>query len=192
MIPYDSIYGNYRTRTFSDIFDSLDEFTAWLTSEDNAFGTEIRQLLTDNDLRLIYGLLYAKYGNSHIASSSEDQFIWQVASIIYQKAPLWKKKTDVQKKLREMTDADLQLGTKQIVNHSNNPSTAPSTATLEELTTIDQQNTMTYKKSKLEGYANLLLLLRDDPTDEFLSYFKRLFLVIVEPQEPLWYVSDGN
>lgn len=61
----------------------------------------------------------------------------------------------MQNELRTMSDDDLIKGSKQIVNHSYNPSTAPSTATLEELTTINEQNTNNYKRSKLDAYAFL-------------------------------------
>ena len=54
-----------------------------------------------------------------------------------------------------MSEDDLVKGSKQIVNHSYNPSTAPSTSTLEELTTINEQNTNNYKKGKLDAYAFL-------------------------------------
>lgn len=33
-------------------------------------------------------------------------------------------------------------------------------------------------------------MIATDVTKEFLDKFKRLFLTIVEPQEPLWYVSE--
>lgn len=61
----------------------------------------------------------------------------------------------MQNELRTMSDDDLIKGSKQIVNHSYNPSTTPSTATLEELTTINEQNTNNYKRSKLDAYAFL-------------------------------------
>ena len=35
-------------------------------------------------------------------------------------------------------------------------------------------------------------MLRSDVTEEFLGKFKRLFIYIVEPESPLWYVTDIN
>ena len=77
-----------------------------------------------------------------------------------------------------------------IFNHSFNPSSAPSTSSLEELTTINDQNTNNVKRGKLESYQALWDMIATDVTKEFIDKFKRLFLTIVEPQEPLWYVSE--
>ena len=46
------------------------------------------------------------------------------------------------------------------------------------------------KKSKAEAYAALIPFLKDNIVEDFIDKFKVLFLVVVEPQEPLWYVSD--
>lgn len=91
-----------------------------------------------------------------------------------------------------MSEDDLVKGSKQILNHSYNPSTTPSTATLEELTTINEQNTSNYKRGKIDAYSFLWDLLDTDVTNEFISKFNSLFLIIVEPQLPLWYVTDLN
>lgn len=69
--------------------------------------------------------------------------------------PAWERRLEIQDTLRTMSEDELIKGSKQIVNHSYNPSTAPSTSTLEELTTINEQNTNNYKKGKLDAYAFL-------------------------------------
>ena len=96
----------------------------------------------------------------------------------------------IQTDFRALTEDELLTGTKQINNHSYNPSTAPSTDTLDELPTINEQTSTKYKKSKMDAYANLMALLEKDVTEEFMNKFKKLFLIIVEPQLPLWYLTE--
>ena len=104
--------------------------------------------------------------------------------------PTWEKRLDVQNKLRGLTDKELIEGTKQINNHSYNPSTEPSTNDTEELPTTNEQTSTKYKKSKMDAYAILIALLETDVTEEFVAKFKKLFLSIVEPQNPLWYITE--
>lgn len=181
-----SLYGNYRTRKFTDIYPDVTTFT----NDYNNIG--IPTTITSENISTLYYLLYAKYGNSHIANSDETQFKYKLFGTVFSYGPTWEKRLDMQNELRTMSDDDLIKGSKQIVNHSYNPSTAPSTATLEELTTINEQNTNNYKRSKLDAYAFLWDLLATDVTTEFINKFKSLFLVIVEPQLPLWYLTELN
>lgn len=179
----ESLYGNYRTRKLTDVWSKHEDFIA----EYNA--AAIPTTITDTSATTLYYLLYARYGNSTILSSDENQFKYKLWSIIFQYGPTWEKRLDVQSKLRNLTDTELEQGTKMIYNHSYNPSSAPSTSTLDELTTINEQNTQSQKRNKLNSYAILMELLKTDVTEEFIGKFKKLFLVVVEPEEPLWYVE---
>lgn len=184
------LYGNYRTRSFNNIYENIDGF-----KNDFIFYSDIGlnpNLLKPESINTIFYLLCAKYGNSHIANSDESQFKLKLFSTIFQYAPYWEKKLDVQSKLRGLTEDQLLEGAKQINNHSYNPSTAPTTDTLDELPTINEQTSTKFKKSRLDGYGLLLDLLERDVTEEFINKFKKLFLVIVEPQLPLWYVTETN
>ena len=183
-------FGNYRTRTFTEIFnDGKSDITAnnFLEYYNNI---EIPKTISEASVKTLFYLLYANYGNSHIASSDENQFIYKLFTIIFQYGPAWEKRLEIQSNLRNLTDDDLATGTKMIFNHSFNPSSAPSTSSLEELTTINDQNTNNVKRGKLESYQALWDMIATDVTKEFIDRFKRLFLTIVEPQEPLWYVSE--
>lgn len=178
-----SLYGNYRTRKFTDIYESVEDF---ISSYKNC---GIPTTIQDNSAETLYYLLYARYGNSHIASSDENQFIYKLMSIIYSAGPTWEKRVEIQNALREMDISELQESAKAIYNHSYNPSTQPSTNTLEELVTINDQNVTKHKRSKLDAYAMLVNLLDTDVTSEFINRFKPLFLTIVEPECPLWYIT---
>ena len=180
----DSVYGNYRTRKFADIWPSADAFIQ------DYQASAIPQKLKTADATTLYYLLYARYGNSSIANSDENQFKYKVFSTIYIGGATWAKKQEIQDKLREMTEDEILAGTKAINNHAYNPQTAPTTDTVEELDCINEQNTTKYKKSKLDGYAMLWAILNDGVTEKFLREFRYHFLVVVEPQLPLWYVTD--
>ena len=106
--------------------------------------------------------------------------------------PTWEKRLDIQKAIRDLTLDDIRLGSKAIYNQAMNPSTEPSTSTLEEITYINQQNTTNYKKSPLDGYSMLLELLDTDVTKEFVDKFKICFKTFVSPERPIIYVSEDE
>ena len=181
---FNSVYGSYRTRTFTDIYPNVEDFI-----EDYTYNG-IKTTITLDSITTLYYLLYARYGNSHIVNSDENQFKYRLFSTIFMYGPTWEKRLDVQNKLRGLTDKELIEGTKQINNHSYNPSTEPSTSDTEELPTTNEQTSTKYKKSKMDAYAILIALLETDVTEEFVAKFKKLFLSIVEPQNPLWYITE--
>lgn len=187
-MTYNPIDGNYLTRKFKQIFTDTEHFLTEFKSSD--LGTyNTTQVLTDEELSILYALLYARYGNSTIASNDENQFKYNIYSIIFMYGPTWAKKLKVQDGLRKLTIEELQIGSKAIYNTALNPSTTPSTQTLEELNYINSQNTTNYKKSKAEAWAMLLSLLETDVTEEFIGKFKKLFITIVQPDYPLWYIT---
>lgn len=180
----DTYYGGFRTRKLTDVYVSADAFKEDL----RASGMSIE--LSDQSLINLFYLLYAKYGNSHIASSDETQFKYGLYSIVFMYGPSWEKRLEIQTKLRGLTEEEILAGGKAIYNHSFNPSTQPSTDTLEELPTINDQNTQKYKKSKLDGYGALMQLIETDVTSYFLDRFKKLFIQVLAPDYPLLYATE--
>lgn len=181
-----SLYGNYRTRTFTQIFPDANTFAAQWEA------TPFAKILDDSlPNEVLYFLLYARYGNSHIASSDENQFKYKLFSIVFQYGPTWQKELSIQQELRIANFDDFRQGTTNIVNNANNPSVEPTTQTLNELPYINQQNVSKVTRSKADGYALLLSLLKKDVTEDFIKRFQYLFLTIVEPEKPLWY-ADYN
>lgn len=179
-----SEYGNYRTKKFTDFYQTAQDFV----NDYHLCG--IPSTITDDTATTLFYLLYARYGNSHIINSDENQFKYKMFSIIFQYGPTWEKRLDIQNKLRNLTEDELMYGTKAIYNTANNPGTEPSTGSLEELPYINSQNTTGYKKSKMDAYANLLALLDTDVTEDFIKKFGKLFITILEPREPLWYTTE--
>lgn len=181
---YGSLYGSYRQLKFTDVYDSVDKFI----TDYNNIGIPIS--ITDNSAMTLFYLLYGKYANDIIASSDLNRFKYNLFSIIFQYGPTWEKNLEIQKTLRTLTDDELKAGSKQIYNHALNPSTDPGTNTDEELKYIDSQNISKNKRGTLEAYAVLIGLLKADVTQEFLTKFHRLFLQVVQPEQPLYYITE--
>lgn len=179
-----SLYGNYRQVKFTDIYPTQEEFLSdYKTSK-------IPTSISDETATTLYYLLYSRYGNSTIAASDTNRFKYDLFATIFSYGPTWEKRMDIQEKLRGLTDEELFTDHTIINNHSYNPSTAPSTSTLDELTTINEQNTQKGKRDKLSAYAMLIRTLWTDVTEQFLDKFQKLFLIILQPELPLWYATD--
>lgn len=181
-----SLYGNFRTRTFSDIFPDFETFKA--EYEGNVIPVSVP---SSTVLPVIYGLLYSRYGNSHIASSDENRFKTAVMSNIYTYGPTWWRKKQVQETLRSLTEDEILQGGYEIFNHADHPGgQIPQTSGV--LPGINSQNTSDRRAAKVDSYMRLYGILRADDTAEFLEKFQNLFLKIVEPELPLWYITDPS
>lgn len=184
LMPYNSNFGSFMTPTLQDIWPDEQSFS------DDYNANQINHTLKAATVTQIYYLLYAQYGNNNIASTDVNQFKYQVFSIMFTHGLTWERKVEIQASLRGLTNAQLEAGTKMIVNHAYNPDTTPGVTDVEELTYISEQNSTNTKRGSLEAYNALIMLLENDLTTDFLSRFKALFLRIVYPQAPLWYESE--
>lgn len=176
----------YSTALFTDVWADKESFLADYSN------LGIPTTISVDNASTLYYLLYAKYGNNPIANRDEEQFKYKIFSIVFQYGPTWEKRLSIQDKLREIKDEDLIIGGKAIYNAALNPSTAPSTGSLDELTYINSQNTTNYKKSKMDAYAQLWELLKTDVTGDFINKFKVCFKQFVAPEKPLIYVTDDG
>lgn len=181
-----SLYGSYRQVKFTEVYESAESFLA------DYGGIGLPKTISDKTATTLFYLLYGRFGNDVIASSDTNRFKYRLFSIVWQYGPAWEKKLDIQKKLRDMTEADILTGSRQIYNNATHPATEPGTNTDEELEYIDSQNVTKAKRGKLEGYALLLQLIDTDVTQEFLNKFQKLFLTVVQPEEPLYYITEDD
>lgn len=177
----------YSTELFVDIWDDVDEFKTDLAA--SPFAGCISTSNPDN-VSVVFYLLYARYGNNPIANQDINQWKFKIFSVIFQYGPTWQKRLELQAKIRSLTDDDLLTGSKAIHNHAFNPSTTPSTSSLTELTYINDQQTSSFKKNKLDAYTQQWDMLETDVTEEFLNKFKKCFKNFVSPEKPLLYVTD--
>lgn len=178
-----SLYGSYRTRSFSDIFPSYTEFaTAFRASGLNT------SVLKDSNLIILYYELYAQYGNSHIASSDENQFKYKMFMIILNKGLIWQKNLDIQAKLRLLTDDQILQSAKYLSSHAFNPGDGGTKVTNGE-TILDYINDQSATKQSGPYIASMMAYMESlvDVTSAFIAEFKKLFLTIVNPEIPLLY-----
>lgn len=181
---YKSLYGNYRQVKFTEVYPDATTFVNDYTT------SSIPTTISNKTATTLYYLLYSRYGNSVIASSDTNRFKYDLFATIFSYAPTWEKRLEVQEKLRDLSDAELFTGQTTINNHSFNPGTAPSTGTLDELTAINEQVTQKGKRDKLTAYVELSRALWTDVTEQFLDKFQKLFLIILQPELPLWYATE--
>ncbi len=111
---------------------------------------------------------------------------------MFQYGPSWEKKLEIQEKLRALSDEEIAKGSKAIYNTALNPSSEPTTQSLEELQYINSQNTTNYKKSKMDAFTQLWGLIDTDVTGDFINRFKVCFKQFVRPEKPLLYVTDND
>ena len=180
-----SYYGGYRSRTFSQIFPDVNTFL------DTYENSQLKRVMTkDLTLETIYYMLYAHYANSHICSSDENQFKYYLLTLIYQYGPGTSKRLQIQNRLIQMTDEEMLRGSKAIYNHAFNPNTAPTTSSLEELPTINDQNVTNYQRAYMDAAANVMGILEENFLDAFIHKFKILFIKVTAPDYPLLYETE--
>ena len=188
---YPELMPSYETKTFSEVFPSYEVFKTDYAS----FAPLIAGVATplaEASVKSTFYLLYARYGNNPIVNYDVTQFKMKLISVMVTYGPTWEKKKSIQKDLRSLSEADILQGAKQIYNHAYNPSTEPSTAQLEELEHINDQNVTNNKKSKMEAYSILWANLHVDATDEYLNKFKNCFSRFVGDQCPRLFVLEED
>lgn len=181
-----SLYGNYRNRTFSDIFPSYSDFY------EEAKECPLTSNLAVDGIQQTFYLLYANYGNSVIASSDETQFKYQLFGVMFDNTGAWQAKIKVQNALLSLSEDEIRSGYVQISNHAYNPSTEPAADAMDPLSKIDDQVFNGSKKGKLESYAMYWDMIKANLSKAYMAQFRKLFMQIVEPEEPLWYVTDDE
>ncbi len=181
-----SLYGNYRNRKFSDIFPDAETFG------EAAAGNPLMKDISTDAIEQTFYLLYANYGNSTIASSDETQFEYKLFAIMFDNTNAWQAKLKVQKALQGLSEDEIRSGYVQIANHAYNPSTAPTNDALEPLKKIDEQAYNGSKKGVVDSYAVYWEMIRSNLSKAYIGQFKVLFMSIVEPEEPLWYITEED
>ena len=186
-----SLFGNYYTKTFTEIYDNVDKFIADYKNQNVGFPNGIPATISDTNATTLFYMLYAKYGNSSITNMDENQFKYKLFTTIFEYGPTWEKRLSIQSRLRELTESDILMGAKQLSQHAFNPSDEVNpNLNNGEIDTTNSQTRIKYTRSILDGYANLITLLETDVTERFLAEFKKLFISVVMPSKPLWYATN--
>lgn len=178
--PKYTYFGAFSNRSFLDVFPDADTFLAQFKQFSD--GVTLYYTLSDSEVKFLYLVIYGRYGSEYIASSNVSRFKTSIFNIVLLEGPIYIKRLDVQKRLMDLLDDDeILAGGKAIFNKALNPGNLPSTADLQEIEYINEQNTTNYIKSPTEGYSLLLSLLQSDYTERFLRNFRKLFLKILAP-----------
>lgn len=174
----------YNTELFTDFYPNVEKFI-----EDYS-NNGIPKTITDTTATTLYYLLYARYGNNPVANYDANQFKYKLFALVFQYAPTWEKRLEIQETLRGLSQDELRQGYKMISNRALNPETEPSTSALEELAYINSQDTTNAKKAYVNAYAELWDMLKVDVTKELLDKFKSLFKLVVAPERTLLYLTE--
>lgn len=188
----------YNTKTFNDIYSDSTDFLADYNEYETSIGN-VNKINADRTVSspdkyvdITWTLLTARYGNTPIANLSESQFKMKLFSIMFQYAPTWAKRLEMQTEIRDLTLNDLKDNGKYITNIAANPQTSPSTQDLTEIGYIDQQSTNNQLAGVASAYAKLMDLLKTDVCDYYLDCFKVLFKKVLVPDVNYIYITEDE
>lgn len=144
-------------------------------------------MATNGNMTTLYYLLWARYASSHIRSDYPQQWKMKIMMTVFEYGPTWSKRLEIQEKVRNMSDDEIQKGTIMTYNSAMNPDGAPTTDTWDTLKGINSQNKNLYQRGKLDSYAYIDQILITDVTREFIEKFKKFFDIMAAPGMKLDY-----
>ena len=144
-------------------------------------------MATKGTMTTLYYLLWARYASSHIRSDYPQQWKMKLMMTVFEYGPTWSKRLEIQEKVRNMSDDEIQKGTIMTYNSAMNPDGAPTTDTWDTLQGINSQNKNLYQRGKLDSYAYIDQILKTDVTREFVEKFKKFFDIMAAPGMKLDY-----
>ena len=144
-------------------------------------------MATKGTMTTLYYLLWARYASSHIRSDYPQQWKMKIMMTVFEYGSTWSKRLEIQEKVRNLSDEDIQKGTIMTYNNAMNPDGAPTTETWETLKGINSQNKNLYQRGKLDSYAYIDQILKTDVTREFVEKFKKFFDIMASPGMKLDY-----
>lgn len=144
-------------------------------------------MATKGTMTTLYYLLWARYASSHIRSDYPQQWKMKVMMTVFEYGPTWSKRLEIQEKVRNMSDEEIQKGTIMTYNSAMNPDGAPTTDTWDTLQGINSQNKNLYQRGKLDSYAYIDQILKADVTRDFIEKFKKFFDIMAAPGMKLDY-----
>lgn len=180
------IYVRGHNKTFNEIYTSNTDFVNQILEPpyvdminyyDSSMGSDY--------LNTVYLLLYSRYGNSSIASSDVNRFKANLVERLCAYGPSHKKRLDIQRKIRELTEEELQKGSIDITNTARNPNTTVEAGDLVQH--INGQNQSYHKRSKIEALIYQYNFLDKDLNEDFLEAFKPLFSIYAT--DPILYAN---
>ena len=176
----------YNTKLFREIWPTVESF------QTDYGNSPLKWPELDGKQAMIYYLLFANYANNSIANMDVNQFKAKVFEKIFNYGPTWQKKLVIQEKLRSMSEDELRTGGRNISNFAINPNSSPSASSTDELSFVSQQTSRNHKRGRVDAYANLLTLLDEDVTEQFIERFRPLFRRFVSPLVTAIYPNEED
>lgn len=148
--------------------------------------------LTDAQLTKTWQLLTANYGHRALKLSQGDVTQWKMrlCSLLEQYGPAYFTRVQLQQDIAALSLDDLREAGRSIINHAYNPNSEPTTATLEELTYINEQNSSGAKLSKADALTLKWKLINTDYTAVYLAMFEPLFSKFTADEPAYWFAEE--
>lgn len=181
----------FNTKLFREIFETAEGFISDYKESGLANYTlngVTKQYVSDENLRVLYHLIFSRHANDPIRNLDQGQFKYKVFAIIFQYGPTWQKRLELQNEARSLTTEQASVGTFSVFNHAyNDASDVQSAGAINgELQFVNDQNVSKYKKGKTETILSLWEILKADITETFLEKFDPLFKIVGDTNPELY------
>lgn len=105
--------------------------------------------------------------------------------------PSWAKELELQQQLRGLTNEQLSEGTVRLNNTVLNEGTVVEDPK-QLLGRLNDQRASITQRGTIEQINSVLMLLKDDVTENFLDRFKPIFAIVTTPANELLYEVDDD
>lgn len=168
---------------FTDVFSTFDEFKSAINDYTNV-------VVDDDFLNNLYTKFCIKYQISNIRFTIKEMFLYQFCSIFDNEFSKFKRRFDINEKMKKITLENIQILNEVISNYGENPNYENANAK-EALTYITNQSATFTKLSELDAYLKQLDTLLTEGFEEFLNKFKELFTAFAF-DNPIYYCDEGD
>lgn len=168
---------------FSDVFPTFEDFKSAITDYTNVD-------VEDDFLNILYTKFNIKYQVSNIRFTIKEMFLYQFCSIFDNEFSKFKRRFDINQKLKNMTLDNIKIISEAVANFSETPNfklEKPSDA----VDYINNQTASFGKIGDLEAYLKQLDALMTEGYEEFIDKFKELFVAFAF-DDPIYYCEGEN
>lgn len=163
---WQEVFPDYNT--FKEFTDNLELYKT----------TEPIDTVSEELNKFIYGILSRQFYNNNIRYDDVEAFKMAFASAYINNFNLIKKRKNLLEAQYQLTNEDLEIISKNIINSSYNPNNA-LTNPLEPIDYVSAQNYTVGKINKLNAYISALNNLQDLDIDFIIKKFEYLFVQIL-------------
>lgn len=178
---------SYATPKFSDLWQSALEFTEDMHPlMTEGFDTE----LTAAQCNRLFYELSARYTDGHIRYTNIMQFKLKLGALLSTYGPLYFQQLALIKDASSRTIEDYLRDGKVLTAVADNNNSMPAVGSENELPYTNAQSVTNSTRAIDVALSVKRGLLRDEVSNAFYNRFKELFISILIPQTPLWFVTE--